>query len=301
MLTRFTLNSTYDGLAISVALMTPDSKPKAILQFVHGMCGIKERFFSVMEHFTSEGYICIANDHRGHGDSIRSEKDRGYMYKGGYNALVSDIKMVSEHIKGLYPELPLILIGHSMGALASRIYIKRHDDLPDGLILCSTPSYNKAARAGIILSSILPARTRTDMIQKLSEASLNKEFKDEGPLAWTCSDKDVRESFRTNPKCDFAFTANAGKALMKMMIEAHDSKGWKVSNPLLPILLLSGSDDPCAREAKGNNKTLGTLKEAGYRDIKSITYPGMRHEILNEREKAKVWEDIDKFVKTIIS
>lgn len=67
-------------------------------------------------------------------------------------------------------------------------------------------------------------------------------------------------------------------------------------NPELPILLASGIDDPCAGGEKGRAASKKVLEKAGFKDLTVITYEGMRHEILNEKEKAKVMQDMLEFL-----
>lgn len=68
------LDSAYDGVSISVAAVRPESRPKAVLQISHGMCGCKERFLPFMEYMAAHGVACVANDHRGHGLIVKNEK-----------------------------------------------------------------------------------------------------------------------------------------------------------------------------------------------------------------------------------
>lgn len=99
--------SAYDWLSISVAAVYPENHPKAVLQISHGMCGCKERFLPLMEYMAAHGVSCVANDHRGHGLSVKNEKDRGYMYKGGYKSLADDMKMVTDWTRKSFEDVPV--------------------------------------------------------------------------------------------------------------------------------------------------------------------------------------------------
>ena len=112
--TNFTLDSAYDGLHLSVLMVRPEGEPSAVLQLSHGMCGCKERYLPFMEYMSDHGVACVASDHRGHGASVLSKDDLGYMYSGGYVALVEDMKMVSDWTRKRFPDVPLFLLGHSM-------------------------------------------------------------------------------------------------------------------------------------------------------------------------------------------
>ena len=118
------IESEADGLDISVLAVVPDETPyKGILQLVHGMSEYKERYLPFMEYMAKKGYVCVIHDHRGHGKSVRSKEDLGYMYGGGADAMLQDIHTVNCLIKDHFPGIPLILFGHSMGSLAVRAYL----------------------------------------------------------------------------------------------------------------------------------------------------------------------------------
>ena len=88
----------------------------------------KERYQPFMEYLAAQGFLTVIHDHRGHGASVRHKRDLGYMYGGGAEALLEDIYLINETLHKKYPELPLILFGHSMGSLAVRSFVKEHDD-----------------------------------------------------------------------------------------------------------------------------------------------------------------------------
>lgn len=296
----YTLTSAYDDLMLSVACVCPDTAPVAALQLSHGMCGSKERFMQFMEFLASRGVVCFANDHRGHGASVKSEDDLGYMYKGGGRALVDDMKLLTDHIRSIYPGLPVYLLGHSMGSLAARSYLKLYPDAVDGLIICGSPGYNPMAPAGYALTSIACGcglgRMRPRLIQKFASDIFNRTFAAEGHQAWICSDPQVRRTFLDDPKHNFRFTVNGSRALMALMIRSYSSRHWNVSEPDLPVIFLYGDDDSCNGGVSGIAKAAAVLREAGYRHIRIKRYPAMRHEILNEIGKEGVWQDILEFM-----
>lgn len=293
-------SSHSDGLGISVMNVCPEGEVKAVLQIAHGMCGRKERFLPFMEYMAENGVACIANDHRGHGDSVLSDDDLGYMYDGRSNALVEDMREVTWMAEERYQGRPVYLLGHSMGSLAARSYLKRYDNALAGLLICGSPAYNPLSGFGRAMTGLMEdlgmGHMRPRVIHKLMSAELNHEFKAEGPQAWTCSDPEVRQAFSSDPKTNFRFTVNGSHCLMELMQEAYSRDGWNVTNPDLPVIFMSGEEDPCMGGASGLDKAVCALKEAGYRHVRIKTYPAMRHEILNEIGKERVWQDILSFV-----
>ena len=84
---------------------------------------------------------------------------------------------------------------------------------------------------------------------------------------------------------------------MDLFEEAYSSKkDWSVSKPTLPIMFMSGEDDPCMISLKKFEKAVKHIEDCGYCNVQKITYPHMRHEILNEVNKQIVWEDVLDFI-----
>lgn len=289
--------SSSDDIELSILISVPSEKPKAILQIVHGMCEYKERYKGFMEYISLHGYVCVIHDHRGHGKSVKSSDDLGYFYKGGYSAMIEDTKYVRDFARAKYPGLYPILFGHSMGSMIARAYLKRYDRTILGLVVCGSPSRNRAAGIAQVLAwfsaKIFGDRYRPRFIQKLAFGPFNSRFRHEGsPNAWICSDPEVVQAYDRDPLCSFTFTANGFYNLFSLMRYTYRKFGWKVRNPMLPILFISGKEDPCMRGIKNFKASVKTLSDVGYEDVVSMLLPGMRHEILNEKGKENVWYDI---------
>lgn len=302
---NFILDSAYDGVPLSVMIVSPDKRPYAVLQLSHGMCGCKERYVPFMEYMADHGIACVACDHRGHGASIKSDDDLGYMYKGGYIALVEDMKLVSDWAVHEFPETPLILLGHSMGSMAARIYAKKYDSVLSGMILCGSPGYEPMARLAVLLTGFLclfnDGRFRPAFMQRMVSSKYNRAYAAEGELAWVCSDPAVCKEMRDNPRTNFIFTANGLHNLLKMMLDTYSVRGWLMGNPKLPIAFLSGGDDSCMNGEKSLHDAALVMYDLGYHQVTSAIFTNMRHEILNEVEKEIVWADILDFIMKIQS
>ena len=297
---EFFVESAYDGLQISVVEFVPVEKPKAVVYLAHGLCGCKERFLPFMEFLAKNGIACVANDHRGHGSSIRKEEDRGYTYQGGAKAMVMDMEVVADYISKQYQDIPITLLGHSMGSLAARAFLKRNDGRLDKVIICGSPSPNPLAPIGRAFVNMMhkkdDGKRRPEMLQKFTSTTYNRRFKHEGYQAWTCSDANIRKQFANDPRCNYTITVDLAKALMDLMKDTYSKKGWEVSKPELPILFISGDDDPCMISKKRFKNVIKKICDCGYSNVQNITYPKMRHEILNEIDKQRVWDDVLRFI-----
>ena len=288
--------SPVDGLKLSLIYSEPSEAPKGIVQIAHGMCEHKERYIPLMEYLCQNGYAVVCHDHRGHGASVKSADDLGYMGKGGWLAMVDDTREVTLWAKKKWPGIPFTLFGHSMGSMVVRSYAKRYDSLIDSLIVCGCPSDNPAKGAGILLAKVIGRikgwRFRPTILQKMSFGAYNKPFEKEGwPAAWVCSDPEILKAYHADPLCQFVFTADGFLNLLLLMKDCY-STDWKTLRSSLPVHFISGADDPCRVNDKALQSAVQAMKDRGYENVSLKVYPGLRHEIHNETAKAEVWADI---------
>ncbi len=294
---EFEFTSDFDGLVVSAVIAAPSGNVNGVVQIVHGMNEYKERYFPFMDYLAEEGFITVIHDNRGHGKSICSPDDLGFMYRAGGKGFVSDIAQLNGIIKKRFPELPLFLIGHSMGSLGARCFLKDHDDQIGGLVVLGCPCYSRfsgfARSIESALSKGLGSRFRSEKIDEAAEKMLGKGFENV-PHSWICSDPEVVEKFNADPMCNFKYTLNGYEGLLWLMKETYSKKGWQVKNPRLPIRFVSGKDDPCMLSEKKFFKAMGTLEKVGYESISHRFFDGMRHEVLNEKNSMNVYKDIAK-------
>ena len=100
---------------------------------------------------------------------------------------------------------------------------------------------------------------------------------------------------RDSPYCGHGFSVSAFHDLYMLTTAMHQVSNYRDVNEALPILMIRGSEDPCTGYEKGAKDSVDTLKQAGFSNISTITYPHMRHEILNEKENEKVYADVIAF------
>ncbi len=295
-LRTFSFRSAWDGVVIRGICYVPEH-PKAILQMVHGMCEHKERYLTFMIEMAKRGFIVLMQDNRGHGASLKEEDDLGYCYHSMDRGYVEDIYRTTVSIRKAYPGLPLILYGHSMGSLAVRAYLKRHDDAIDGLIVSGSPSYNEIVPLGKLLvrtvEIVLGERFRSKQVQHMVLGGFEKRFG--GKNAWLAANPEVALSFERDPLCRFTYTANGFMTLLNLETAVYKDKDYRVKHKELPILFLSGKEDPCYVSEKKWRQALDRMKKLGYFRIGEIRYEGMRHEIHNELSRELVFADIERF------
>lgn len=299
---KYTIKSNADGLELSVLKIVPDGEIKGLIQIVHGMCEYKERYLDFMKFLADNGYACIIHDHRGHGESIKSKEDLGYFYEAGWKGLVEDIYQVMKDMKA-GKDLPYYLIGHSMGSLAVRCFLKKYDSEIDKLFVIGCPSKLPGMKPGLALIKLIEkikgGKSHSKLIDNLVvNSNYERKYRDENIVhAWVNSDRKAVEAYNKDPFCNFTFTVNGYKNLVSMTMETYSNKGYNVSKPDMMIRFLSGSGDPCAISKKDIGKAMRFIKKAGYTNVKAKMYDGMRHEILNEPDHRLVYKDILNYIE----
>lgn len=300
----FYVTSSFDGLQLSCAAYLPDdteSEIKGTVQLVHGMCEYKERYEPFAEFLTENGFVVIAHDHRGHGNSVKSEADLGYFGDKKGVAIVDDTALVTDEAKRRYPDLPLTLFGHSMGSLVVRAYLKKYEEKIDKLVVCGSPSKNPLAGIGLLLNGIITlfkgSRHRSATMAKATTGGGDDEFPNEGKNAWLTCDSEVTERYNADLKCNFTFTCNGFSNLLRLLKATYKKGNYPVKKADLPIMFIAGGDDPVIHSAEKWEKARDFMRKAGYKNVRGKLYEGMRHEVLNEIGKEEVFDDILRFIE----
>lgn len=298
---KFTVESDFDGLKLQGIVYEPDDQPKGIVQIVHGMCEYKNYYEHMMKFFASKGYIAAGHDHRGHGESVRQEEDLGWFGDESGKAIVEDCVKVTRYLRTQYPNLPLILFGHSMGSMVVRCYLREHDELIDKLIVCGSPSYNPLTPEAFALHKTITVckgeRYRSKLLDRLSIGRGADKLKKEKGGSWLTRDEEVVAKKDVDPWCGFVFTCNGFENLLNLMKYTYQKKGYQVKNPSLPIHFVAGSDDIMIVDELKWLKAIEFLRDVGYERVSGKLYEGMRHEIHNEIGKEEVFEDLLQFIE----
>ena len=200
------LISKQDGLTLSVLWTEPEKKVRGVVQISHGMSEHKERYLPFMKFLAGHGYAAVIHDHRGHGGSVREKEDLGYFYNTKEKGIIEDLHQVTRWAKDRFAGLPFYMLGHSMGTLVARNYLKQYDEELDKLVLTGPPSKNPAVDAGLWLAKVQKklrgGSYRSKEIQLLAFGPFASRFRKEGsPSAWICSDEKVVEAYDQSPLC----------------------------------------------------------------------------------------------------
>lgn len=290
-----TLNSQNHMLA---TYTWESASPKAVILIAHGMAEHAARYDRVARFLCEHRYTVRAHDHRGHGQSI-SDGDQGHLGdEGGWDLCINDLHQHIQTIQELYPDLPIVLFGHSMGSLMTQEYIIRHGDQLQGAILSGTSGPpDLLAKIGVYITALERVRIgkegRSSLLNKLSFDGFNQRFKPcRTDFDWLSRDHAEVDQYVADPLCGFHCTTQFWLDLLCALREMSRRERKAQIPKNLALFLFSGAVDPVGKNTRGVRKLIETYQDCGLTNIHSIFYPGGRHEMLNETCRDQVHSDI---------
>ena len=278
---------------------TPEGEICAVLQISHGMVEHINRYEEFASYLTEKGFLVVGNDHLGHGKSVQHEEDHGYFHEtSGNEYVIGDIHNLRLNIQDKHADVPYFMLGHSMGSFLLRQYLTLYSKGLAGAIIMGT-GYHAMPElvSGQALCKMIAAmkgwRYRSTLVNAISFGSFNRHFKPcESEKDWVTSDPAKRAEYLKDPFCNFVFTVNGYYHMFEgMKTLAKKENIYKIEREL-PVFFVSGEQDPVGGFGKGVRRVYQKYIDAGIRDVKLKLYKDDRHEILNETDRAQVYEDI---------
>lgn len=283
----------------------PEGEMKGVLQICHGMVEYINRYDEFAEFMAGHGYYVTGHDHLGHGKSIQTEEDLGYFNEiRGNQYVIGDIHKLRELTMKKHPGVPYYMLGHSMGSFLLREYLTMYGTGLAGAIIMGT-GYQGALvlNAGQLICRVLAAfkgwKYRSKFVDNLSFGSYNKKFEPaETTKDWITSDKERKKKYVDDPLCSYMFTLGAYYQMFEGMKVLTRKDSIARIPKELPILFVSGEDDPVGAFGKGIIKVYEKYKSAGIHNLSIHLYKGDRHEILNEVNRKDVYEDLRRWIES---
>lgn len=289
-----------EGVEIHTYKWAPDNTKqiKGVLQIAHGMAETAARYERFAEFITNAGYAVYANDHRGHGKTAKTIENVGYIGQDGFNRMIENMKQLNDIIKKEYPNVPLYLMGHSMGSFLSQGYIEKYGDTINGVILSGTAGKQGALLDfGIIIAKLEMKRRgerwQSKLLNKLSFGNYNNSFKPvKTEFDWLSSDEKEVEKYINDPFCGTVFTSSFYYDFLRGLKSIHLRSNMERIPKELPIYIFAGEQDPVGNKCKTIKWLIEEYKKLGIKDIEYKFYKNGRHEMLNEINRDEVMNDI---------
>lgn len=289
--------SANDRSRLYVNQWLPDTPPKALIMLAHGMAEHSGRYARLAQALCEAGYGLYALDQRGHGRTADAGTLGLYAEKDGWNKVVGDLASLNQHIGQHAPDVPIFLLGHSMGSYIAQAYLLHHSASLGGAIL-SGSNFQPVALYGAakVIAHIERLRQglrgRSALIEFLSFGSFNKAFKpNRTAFDWLSRDGAEVDKYINDPLCGFRCTNQLWVDLLGGLQQISKAHNLAQINPGLPILVMGGECDPVS-EGKRLKSLAHALSEAGCQHVQLNLYPQARHELFNETNREEVTADV---------
>ncbi len=276
--------------------------PKAVIQIVHGIAEHIERYDALASYFNEQGYLVVAEDHMGHGGSI-GKGIPGY-FVGGWFKAVQDTYRLLRTTRMENPDIPYFLFGHSMGSFMARTLIAKHPDCGiSGVILSGTGWIHRGLVNTCSAACTLVGRRKgfdkaDTMLENMAFGTYNSRVEHQRTSKdWISRDHKVVDAYIADPTCGFSPTAGLLRDMMTGLRYIQEPEHIRNMDKHLPVLLISGGDDPVGNYGKGVEKTAQAFRKAGMEDVTVKLYPLCRHELHNEINKEEVCEYLTKWIE----
>jgi len=286
--TRFTYPAK-DGAEIVGYRWDPAGRPRGVVQLTHGMGEHVQRYDALARALTGRGLVVYGQDHRGHGATARHADELGQLGPDGWTQLVGDIDLFVSRIRDEQPGLPLVLLAHSMGSFAVQQYLLDHSDRVDAVVLTGTTALDQLEPAldldkpidlAVFNAAFAPARTEFD---------------------WLSRDEAIVDAYIADPRCGFGIDTDAAKGMFAGARRMADPGQVAAVRPDLPLYIAAGESDPVNANLALLNVLIDRYRAAGLTDVTVRTYPGARHEILNETNRDEVVASIIDWIDQVLS
>ncbi len=289
---------TSDGIKLTTYSWDCEA-PKGIVHIVHGMSEHAGRYDEFASFLNQYGYLVFSSDLRGHGKTAGTIAKVGLLaMENGWKKVVNDVIDLSKMLKKKHPNLPIILLGHSMGSFIARNVAILNPAEIDAYIFSATAGHPGALGfVGEKLSKfnlkMMGKKNRSGFLSNLAFGQNNKRI--ENPRTekdWLTRDEQIVDEYINDPFCMQTFTAQFYNDLLNGLLFVNETYQIRKMDKNKPVLLFAGDMDPVGDYGKGPKEVYEKFIKAGIKDVTLKLYEGGRHEMLNEINREEVYQMI---------
>ena len=300
--------SSSAGQSLAAYRWLPTGQARAWVVICHGLAEHAKRYALTAQSLCEHGFAVAAHDHLGHGGSAATEDHFGFFHETrGWDIVLEDLKKNISLARTEIPGIPVFLLGHSMGSFLARACMADGSLELAGVVLSGTagdpglPGKVGAWLAGRI-SKRKGARHRSTFLDWLVFGAYNARIP--GPSTkfdWISRDRQTVEAYIADPACGFPLSAKMFQDFLSGLISVSGRRWFRSVAPEMPVYLIAGSEDPVGNYGKGVRQVYHQLRRAGLGKIDLRIYPGARHEIFQEINRAEVWDDLVRWLSARLS
>lgn len=281
--------SAYEDACLHAQLWMPDEAPRAVVQIVHGMTEHIGRYEALAQALTAHGIAVAGYDLRGHGQN-KGDPRIASLGEGGWDSSLMDMQLFARLLSQRFAAIPRIWLGFSLGSFLLREYLNRCEDDAAGVILMGTgdqPGLVLSILAAIIKGQIAKASFdgTTPLVRKLSFGTYNQKFApNRTPSDWLCADAAQLDAYLSDPLCRRDISAGLFYQLLCAMKRTGSPAAYRGWRKDMPVLLVSGGNDPVGDFGKGVVHVETAMKAAGMENVQLQLFHGVRHDLLHEED-----------------
>jgi alpha-beta hydrolase superfamily lysophospholipase len=275
------------GMKLPAILWLPDGEPRRILQITHGMTEHIGRYEALAERLTSQGIAVAGFDLRGHGHNP-GNPDVASFGEAGWEASLEDMHLFFLYLSARFFGVPHDMLGFSLGSFLLREYLGRWSEGVSRSIIMGTghqPAFVLSVMMAIVKGQIQKGGfdQTTDLVRKLSFGTYNQKFKPNRTQSdWLCADRVKLDAYLADPLCRKDISSGLFWQLLGAMKHTGSKDACMTWKKDMPVLLISGQDDPVGAGGKGVHAVKKQLDAVGMREVSLHLIPGARHILLDE-------------------
>ena len=304
-MTEFTFLSTDGKTQLHGMRWEPEGgSVRAVLQICHGVAEHIARYDAFARYLNGLGIAVVGHDHLGHGLSLPEGGTPVYFGEGNtWNTVVDDIYVLHQRIRLWYPDVPLCIMGHSMGSFLTRTYLIRYPGTVKAAVIMGTGWQPKAVIAGGMavakaVGAVVGENGTSDLVTNLAFGAYNKLFApNRTSCDWLSADEGNVDAYMADPLCGADATVGLFLQMLSGIRFNQKLSNLRQMDPRIPVLFVAGEKDPVGDCGNGVRRTYQEFRRAGVQDCTLKLYPGLRHEILNEKaQQQQIFEDIGQWL-----
>lgn len=303
MKSHYYIPSTDSAQQVHYVVWQGAKKPRAVLQLVHGMEEYIDRYDLFAEHLVSLGWAVIGHDHLGHGQSGIHECGHFSDDPQGASILIEDIHKITKVAKKLWPNLPLCIMGHSMGSFLTRRYLCEYSQEVRAAIIMGSGWYSPMETGAALLAAKITGffrgqHTKSKLLTAICSLPFLFAFREEGKNAWLSVDKPNVEGFTTDPLRGFGFTAGAYRMMYQNLYEVSCHTHFDQIRRDLPVFFIAGEDDPVGG-AKAVRALERDYRDSGFTNVSAHVVKGKRHELFFEDDAQETCRILGEWLNSL--
>lgn len=282
----FTFTGAED-ICLPAILWLPEDAPKAVLQITHGMTEHIGRYETFARAMTQQGIAVAGFDLRGHGQNPGDAQIASFG-EGGWQMSVLDMNLFYQLLEEKLPGLLHFMLGFSLGSFLLREYMAAYPSGVTGAIVMGT-GYQPSAVLSLMISIVNGQCKKagvdhtTDLVRNLSFGTYNQKFKPNRTQAdWLCADTVQLDAYLADPLCRSDISSGLFRDLLASMKRTGSASVYNRWDKSVPVLLLSGRDDPVGDGGKGVKTVYEQMQKAGIQQVEMQLLAGARHDVLHE-------------------